>query len=54
MYFKNLIIMHVIYMLQKYGGKGFLNFYLRKRFLNFLAVLGLHCCVQAFSNSGEW
>ena len=28
--------------------------YLRKEFFKFLAVLGLHCCVQAFSSCGEW
>ena len=24
------------------------------RFIYFLAVLGLHCCIQAFSSCGKW
>ena len=31
--------------------KKFIYFYL---FILFLAVLGLHCCAQAFSSCGEW
>ena len=32
----------------------FLFFFLMYLFYLFLAVLGLHCCVQAFSSCGEW
>ena len=27
---------------------------LKKRFIYFLAVVSLHCCVWAFSSCGEW